>query len=596
MQNTYYKIKIILFFSLIFIAQFSYAESGRRKHFLSHGPSITAFGAGETVFAALNDPAVVQYNSSLMYFFKENGVSLSRFNLYEGSSYNSASIAYNFSEVYSVGLSASNLSSGDIMLRDTIYSTPQNISTNIWDYVVSLSGFSKLFGFAYGVNIKYVFMDFYIKSGGTFAADAGVSKLFNGPQIFDSKTKIFIGLSAQNFLSGEMKIDSKTDDIPGIYRISSSFIVPVYYRFKTQDTLSIYADLKYEDEFLDFYSGAAYRLAGKYVARVGYYPEHLTFGFGVEFFSFVIDYAADFGEVDLINRFGLMYKWGSKKNDELAQEAKAALNKEKIALKEAERRFNNAKRFYNKGEYLRATDMLSEIVVSYPNYESPLHFYKKISDNMQKTAESKDELDFSKLTYARGYCAYYAADYQTSLNEWNKYTQFSGENNEITEYFEKINNAMKLEKLKQYETEMDAKASAILQQGIKFFNSAQWVKCIKKMENLQKFVSKNNFSKTIEYYSTAKEYISKAVIELSKSIESESCEVKNKETESEKEEKAEIDTEGADKKYNEGLVLYAQGKYFEAERTWELTLRLNPNHQKAKVALSKIRESSRLAQ
>ena len=120
---------------------------------------------------------------------------------------------------------------------------------------------------------------------------------------------------------------------------------------------------------------------------------------------------------------------------------------------------------------------------------------------------------------------------------------------------------MKREKLNQYEAETDAKASAILQQGIKYFNSAQWVKCIKKMENLQKFVSKNNFSKTIEYYSAAKEYISKAVIELSKSIKSESCEVKNKETESEKEEKAEIDTEGADKKYNEGLVLYAQGKY-----------------------------------
>ena len=60
-------------------------------------------------------------------------------------------------------------------------------------------------------------------------------------------------------------------------------------------------------------------------------------------------------------------------------------------------------KLYNQGQYLRATDMLSEIVVSYPNYESPLHFYKKISDNMRKIAESKEELDFSKLTYARGY-------------------------------------------------------------------------------------------------------------------------------------------------------------------------------------------------
>jgi hypothetical protein len=57
------------------------------------------------------------------------------------------------------------------------------------------------------------------------------------------------------------------------------------------------------------------------------------------------------------------------------------------------------------------------------------------------------------------------------------------------------------------------------------------------------------------------------------------------------EEKNEYDEAMADKKYIEGLVLYSQGKYYEAERLWELTLRLNCQHQKAKVALHKLKKN-----
>ena len=41
---------------------------------------------------------------------------------------------------------------------------------------------------------------------------------------------------------------------------------------------------------------------------------------------------------------------------------------------------------------------------------------------------------------------------------------------------------------------------------------------------------------------------------------------------------------------NEGLILYAKGKYCEAEKMFELTLRLKPNHKKAKITLKRIKE------
>ena len=54
----------------------------------------------------------------------------------------------------------------------------------------------------------------------------------------------------------------------------------------------------------------------------------------------------------------------------------------------------------------------------------------------------------------------------------------------------------------------------------------------------------------------------------------------------------EVDEKTADVKYREGLSLYAKGKYFEAERMWELTLRLNPNHIRAQTALNHIRNKN----
>lgn len=583
---------LFIFCFLCFDAGFSYAAYAGRKHFLSHGPSVAAFGAGETVFSAYNYPDIIQYNPSLSALFKESGISLSRFNLLEESSYNSASIVFKVLNNYSLGLSVSNLSTGDIILRDTIYSDFNRASINKWNYTLSASGLINKFDIAYGLNIKYIYYDLYLNDGGTFAIDTGISKNFKGPKIAGNISKIKIGLSAQNFIAGDLKIESENDEIPAIYRISSGFSIPVYYRFKTQDILNIYADLKYEDDFLEFCGGVSYILANKYFLRGGYYNEHFTFGFGIEFYSFAFDYAADFSEIELINRFALSYRWGGEKTNDLIIEAKEALEKEKLNLKEAEKRFKSAKKLYYKGKYLRATDMLADIVISYPKFESPLHFYNKIAADMNIIADSKTELDFGKLTYAKGYNAYYKADYKEALNEWKKYNHFTGGNEEIAEYYNKISDALELEAKQKHEAELDAKALNMLQAGINSYNLKKWIKCIKEMEALQKFVSKNTFYKTLEYHTKAKEYINKSIRELSKTIKKEEYE----EETVKKEEVIEIDEAGADKKYNEGLILYAQGRYFEAERMWELTLRLNPNHKKAKIALSKLRTGNYLAQ
>ena len=184
---------------------------------------------------------------------------------------------------------------------------------------------------------------------------------------------------------------------------------------------------------------------------------------------------------------------------------------------------------------------------------------------MQKTAEQADELDFDKIIYARSYVNYYKANYKEALNDWKKYISFKGENEEIKEYSDKIDSEIKLAELEKRELELKLQAEMLCEEGVKKYDEGKWVICIKKMENLQKFVTKSNFSKTVEY-----------------------CDVDNSKVVTTQ--RSDYDETAANDKYIEGLVLYAQGKYYEAERAWELTLRLNPNHKKSKIALRKLKD------
>ncbi|MDR2395714.1 MAG: hypothetical protein LBD57_03820 [Endomicrobium sp.] len=582
MQNTYNKIILVfLLLLLIFQTEEIYGYSGRRKHFLSHGPSVAAFGAGETVFCAYKDPSVLQYNPALMSLFTTNAVSVSRFNLFEGSSYNCAALAFGLGKNFFLGLSMANLASGNIEIRENIYVLEKVISVNSWNNTIAFSGLIEKFAVMYGLNIKYIYFDMYLKKGATYSCDFGLAKEISLK--YDIKMKT--AFSIQNFISQRFKLDSTFDAIPLIFRFSSTFVLPTYYRFTSKDTCNIYADVKYEDSFGDLCVGLSYIFAEKYSLRTGYYNRHITFGAGADFYMLTMDYAADFSEIDLINRFMLTYRWGQKSETLLLREAKKALNEEKYSLKLAQEEFKKAKELYNKKEYLKATDKLSKIIVSYPNFESSNHFYNKIVVQMKNDTKDKN-LNFGDKYYAKAYIEYYNANYKKALEEWTKYIAFGGGNLEVFEYKNKIDSILKLKELEEREKQLTFRAKELLQEGIDSYNLKKWINCIKKMESLEKLTSDNNFSKSLEFYSKAKDYINRCIIELSESMSPENVNRKDF-----LKDEFKYDEITADEKYREGLVLYAQGKYYQASRMWELALRLNPDHKKAKIALNKIKKN-----
>jgi len=583
MQTINNKIILILIISICIVSNI-YA-TGKRKNFLSHGPSVSAFAQGETALNSLDDPSIIYHNSSLLSYFDYNNVILSRYNLFDGTSYNSASINYRLLDNLSLGLSIIDLASGDIELRKDPFDTPKKVTTNQWAYILAAATMIKPIETSVGINLKYIYQDLYVKKNGGFALDFGLSKYFNNVDIKYTQAKFGIGLSMQNILGTGIKLDEYNEEFQNIFRFSTLMEIPVVYRFDTKDTISLSIDIKNEDTYNELFAGLEYKLMEKYAVRAGYYPDHITAGFGVNISVFTVNYSIDFNEVDLINRFSLDYRWGkrNKVKTELAKEAQTALNKEKLSQKQAEEMFDKAKNFYSKEQYLYSTDILQKIIIDYPNYDSPNFYYNKIKKLMKENSKSKYDSSFSDYAYWSGYKNYYEGNYSECLKEWMKYLQFDNKNKEVKQYYDKVNKIVTDSIEEKNKKDFEFEVNTMLKNGTILYKNKQWIRCIKQMEKLQTFIKDSKYNNlSFNYYSLAKEYIDKSVKELSKTLE------QNEKVVEEKQEFI-IDEKLADSKYNEGLILYAKGKYFEAEKMFELTLRLNPNHKKAINALKHLR-------
>ena len=588
--------KIILILILSLFCTVNLYASGKRKNFLSHGPSVSSFAQGETVLNNLNDPSITFYNSSLLSFFDYNNVSLSRYNLFEGSSYNVAAFNMELLRNVFIGLSAINFSSGDVELRKDPYDKAKTVNTNQWAYILSVATLIKSIDVSVGANIKYIYFDLYEKKDGGFSFDLSLSKYFKDVDLKYTQATIGVGLAVNNCLGTGIKLDSYREDFQNVFILSSLLSIPTKIRFDSKDTLTFSLDLRNEDSYNDFYAGMEYKFINKYAIRCGYYIEHITAGLGINISNFTVNYSMDFNEVEMINRFSLAYGWYGKKlsnkQDSLTKEANAVYNEDKQLKQKAKELFKEGQHFYSKKQYLYATEIFKKLIVEYPNYEAPLFYYNKINKTMKENSASMLDTDFDKYTYASGYINYYKGNFNLCAKDWMKYLQFDSNNVEIKEYYKKIKDILDSSELEERKKEFNLKVTNLLNEGDVYFNKKQWVSCIKIMEKVQSLVKDSKYSDSFDYYAQAKEYINKSVKELSKTIKKENNLKNNNEQQNINTDFVEIDETTSMEKYKEGLILYAKGKYLEAERIWELALRLNPNNKKAQNALKHIKEGN----
>ncbi|MDR2772904.1 MAG: autotransporter domain-containing protein, partial [Elusimicrobiota bacterium] len=248
-----------------------------------------------------------------------------------------------------------------------------------------------------------------------------------------------------------------------------------------------------------------------------------------------------------------------------------------------------ARQAYDKGRYIEASEILNELVAASTQSEAGAALLSEIKDMISQDADRKSEMDYQNHAYAKAYNAYFEGEYARAIFEWKKYIEFAGEGQDVEEYLDKVTKILEMQR----EESLTQNVEAMLNEGIARYQEKRWYDCIKKMDELQKYVMENKFSKSESYFGKAKKYIDESLKELSKGIEiPKSADLKP--AVDEQPIAANIDEEAAQEKYNEGFELYAQGKYQEAQRAWEQVLRINPNHAKAKIALLRMKEEGQL--
>jgi tetratricopeptide (TPR) repeat protein len=225
--------------------------------------------------------------------------------------------------------------------------------------------------------------------------------------------------------------------------------------------------------------------------------------------------------------------------------------------------------------------------LNYPDYEPAIKYYERINSAMAVKAAEEQSSDLENISYARGYVSYYAQKLPDAINEWEKVLQYNPKRTELNEYIVTARNYLKDQQRIEKEKRIEEEIKQLFADGVNNFDKGNWVASVKIMEKIRYICQEGTFGRALEWHQRAQGYIAKALKELSKMASKKLEAAKPAES---KVSEAEIDAPGAEKKYSEGLVLYAQGKLADAVRQWEIAVRLNPNHEKAQKAISKVKQ------
>lgn len=591
---------------------------GNRSNFLSHGPSSSAFGRGEISIPAA-DITASYYNPSHLADMPRDNFNFTHFQLFEGSMYDYAGIGFRRGNGFAFGFSALNLRSGDIELRQTINDTPQTTNTSQSAFAGMFSAaVPRMKGLRAGLAVKYALQRLQGYSSGSIAADIGLSGNCRGPSIFGRETSVSSGLSCLNLVRPKFTLVADEESFPSILLFESAFSIPLTFAYDRGmnslyfDDLTLLLAAKNEDERTSLKYGAEYAVNDKYFFRAGTYDSRFTFGMGYTVSDYSIDYAADISELAVLHRLGVTYAFGRNRSeagtelndgrmpvsspvtledkDRLMQEALLKQEEERIERKRIEREtapaISLARKEYGRKYYLSATDRLKEILIKYPSHEAAEKLLEEISSLMQVTAKNIGNADFEDIFYSKAYISYYGKAYEDALNQWEKALELDPDRKEVLEYSVRVKAYFADAEALEMERAAENAISKLFEDGVKHYDNGKLVQCIRKMEKVKKSSEESGIKSSFEWINKADNYIQMSIEELSKTVSN----VKDTgESEADRQER-EIDIKTAGKKYDQGLIFYAQGKLSNAARMWEIALRFDPDNQKAKQALDKVRQ------
>lgn len=290
----------VLFFLMSSFAPAREGSSGTSSLFLL-GAGTRAVGMGGSFVSIADDASAVFWNPAGLARLSFGELDFSHVTLPEGSEYDFAGAAYPTVHAGSFALGFLRVGTDGIFSRD---SRAADLGST------SFSETQFLLGYGYPL-FKFV------KVGGTFKlynqSLAGYSANAVGADVgilFEPYPDFYLGLNAQDVVPSDLQLKDAKESVPRNFKAGASYLLPLG---QSPWGVRVAVDAeKSENAPVAWHSGAELSYLGYFFLRGGYDREDVTFGVGIAYQRFGLDYAFKPQPEGLAasHRFGFSFRFG----------------------------------------------------------------------------------------------------------------------------------------------------------------------------------------------------------------------------------------------------------------------------------------------
>ena len=294
------------------VAVFGQDQSGGVESPFSIGFGARALGLGSAAVAFPDDPTAFLWNPAGMMVVEQRGMMMSLTTLFEGTQYNYIGYIHPTMRAGTLGIGVARIGTGGIRQTDFVRGVPTDLGEmEYWWGRLSLSyAMSPLKGLSIGatINMNRQVLGFYSTNG--FGSDVGIHYGFHNESGL-LKT-LYLGVSVKNVISPSFKLGTVSEKVPNTMRFGLAKRIDL--RGNLDRILLLFDVVRPEHQDMTYHAGVEYGWNRTIFFRGGFDRGELTFGGGLRYKNFQLDYASSrVGDPEFFprsHRFSLVFYFG----------------------------------------------------------------------------------------------------------------------------------------------------------------------------------------------------------------------------------------------------------------------------------------------